>query len=154
MSSSWNKPYTTRMSRGVRLQKSVETLLVGQVPQKPLAADRNDSLSWRSYWNIRKGTPTFCALKGGGNLLDREDSRASRAFLILFSIENLSGAPSGNCPIVMVDKYKGSSICDSNAPVEECTERALIPLGHLVTTKVHNITKVVMGCKKIAMLNC
>jgi hypothetical protein len=54
MSSSWNKPYTTRMSRGVRLQKSVETLLVGQVPQKPLAADRNDSLSWRSYWNIRK----------------------------------------------------------------------------------------------------
>jgi hypothetical protein len=24
----------------------------------------------------------------------------------------------------------------------------------LVTTKVHNITKVVMGCKKIAMLNC
>jgi hypothetical protein len=45
MSSSWNKPYTTRMSRGVRLQKSVEILLVGQVPQKPLAADRNDSLS-------------------------------------------------------------------------------------------------------------
>jgi len=55
MSSSWNKPYTTRMSRGVRLQKSVETLLVGQVPQKPLAANRNDSLSWRSYWNKRKG---------------------------------------------------------------------------------------------------
>ena len=86
-------------------------------------------------------------------MLDREDRRASRAFLILFSIENPSGAPSGNCPIVMVDKYKGSSICDSNAPVEERTERGFILFGHFVITKVHNITKAVMGCKKIAMLN-
>lgn len=145
--------YTTRMSRGVRLQESVETLLVVQAPQKPLAEDRNDLLSWRSYWNIRKGTPTFCILKGGGNSVGREDRRASRAFLILFLIENRSGVPSGNCPIVMVDKYKGSSICDSNAPVEECTERGFIPLGHFVTTKGHNIKKTVIGCKKIAMLN-
>jgi len=103
--------------------------------------------------DIRKGTPTFCTLKGDGNLLDREDRRASRAFLILFSTEKHSGAPPGNCPIVIVDKYKGSSVCDSNAPVEECTERVFIPFGHFVTTKVHNMTKVVMGCKKIAMLN-
>jgi len=52
-----------------------------------------------------------------------------------------------------VDKYKGSSICDSNAPVEERTERGFILFGHFVITKVHNITKAVMGCKKIAMLN-
>lgn len=74
-----------------------------------------------------KGTPTVLNLKEAGNLLDREDKRALRTFSILFSIENPSGAPSGNCPIVMVVKYKGSSMWDSNAPVEECKGKRIYP---------------------------
>ena len=95
-----------------------------QAPQRTLAADREDPLSSINSGKIRnKGTPTLLNLKGADNLLDREDKRASRTLSILFSIENPSGAPSGNCPIVMVVKYKGSSMCESNAPVEGCKEK-------------------------------
>jgi hypothetical protein len=86
-------------------------------------------------------------LKEAGNLLDREDKRASRTFSILFSIENPSGAPSGNCPIVMVVKYKGSSMWDSNAPVQECKRQEdLSQLNtrkrrmHFITHKGKNVT--------------
>jgi len=97
---------------------------VEQVPQRSLAADREDPLSWINSGKIRnKGTPTLLNLKEADNLLEREDKRASRTLSILFSIENPSGAPSGNCPIVMVVKYKGSSMCESNAPVEGCKEK-------------------------------
>jgi hypothetical protein len=94
-----------------------------------------------------KGTPTLLNLKEAGNLLDREDKRASRTFSILFSIENPSGAPSGNCPIVMVVKYKGSSMWDSNAPVQECKRQEdLSQLNtrkrrmHFITHKGKNVT--------------
>jgi hypothetical protein len=58
-------------------------------------------------------------LKEPENFLDREEKRAQRTLSTLFSIQNPSGALSGGCPMIMVDKYKGSRMCDSNAPVEE-----------------------------------
>jgi hypothetical protein len=129
----------------VRLQQSVETLLVEQVPQKSLAGDRKgkqvpqktlqQSLLQKTIVTKKllmetrsKGTLTLCNLKEVGILWDSEDKRAMRTFSILFSKENPSGTPSGNWPIVMVDRYKGSSMCDSNAPVQECTMKS--PFGH------------------------
>jgi hypothetical protein len=133
------------MLKVVRLQQSVETLLVEQVPQTSLAGDRigkqvpqktlQQSLLQKTIVTKKllmetrsKGTLTLRNLKEVGILWDSEDKRAMRTFSILFSKENPSGTPSGNWPIVIVDRYKGSSMCDSNAPVQECTMKS--PFGH------------------------
>jgi len=98
-------------------------------PQNPAKRLHFYTIGRNDYWKIRsKGTATFCVLKEDGNLLGRDDKRAERTLLILFPIENSSGALSGNCPIVMADKYKGFSICDCNAPVQECTGKRIIPV--------------------------